>query len=159
VEPFIVSVNAAGQAAYRSFWSGRIGTVVLTVPGLLLAVIGIVLGFSSNGSGPAIFFAVIIIVSGLYASYAGWDHRRRALQIPEVAPLAFALEPAGVVFPPHKRYAWSEVRFVLTDEEPARILCTPGGLVYAVDRLDRDPAEIASALATMSSGQTRLERV
>lgn len=159
MDPYIVSINATGQASYRSFWSGRVGTAVLIIPGLIVAVIGIVLGFSSNGSGPAVFFAVVIVVSGLYASYAGWDHRRKALRISETAPLAFVLKPDGVVFPPHKMYAWSEVRFVLTDEKPARILCTPGGLAYAVDRLDRDPTEIDEALATMSSGQTRLERV
>lgn len=154
-----MSINTAGQVAYRSFWSGGVGTAVLTVPGLIVAVLGVVLGFSSNGSGSAIFFAVVIVVSGLYASYAGWDHRRKALRTLETAPLAFVLEHDGVVFPPHKKYAWSQVRFVLTDEEPARILCTPGGLAYAVDRLDREPAEIDEALATMSSGQTRLEQV
>jgi hypothetical protein len=159
VDPFVVSINAAGQAAYRSFWSGRWGTVVLIVPGLIVAVIGVVLGLTSNGSGPAVFFAGVIVISGLYAGYAGWDHRRKALWDAETPPPAFVLEPDGVVFPPHKRYAWSEVRFVLTDEEPARILCTPVGLAYAVDRLDREPADIDTALATMSSGQTRLERV
>lgn len=159
MEPFVVSINAAGQAAYRRFWSGRVGTAVLTVPGLIVAAIGVVLGLSSNGSGPVVFFAVVIVISGLYASYAGWDHRRKALQAPETPPVAFALEPDGVIFPRHKRYAWSEVRFVLTDEEPARILCTPAGLAYAVDRLDREPSEIDAALVSMSSGQTRLEPV
>lgn len=159
MDSFVVTINPAGQAAYRSFWTGWLGTALLVVPGLVVAVIGVVLGIGADRNGPAVFFAVVIVIFGLYASYAGWDHRRKALRIPATAPLAFALEPDGVVFPRHKKYAWSQVRFVLTDEEPARILCTPGGLAYAVDTLDRDPAEIDAALATMSSGQARLERL
>ena len=55
--------------------------------------IGVVLGLTSNGSGPAVFFAVVIVISGLYASYAGWDHRRKALRDAETAPPATRDKP------------------------------------------------------------------
>jgi hypothetical protein len=161
VDPFVVSINRRAQAEYRSFWAGPVGTALLVVPGLVVAVAGFALGLVAEGSGrgTTVFFALVIVFSGLYASYAGWDHRRKALSPPEVAPLAFAIEADGVVFPRGKHVPWREVRLVLTDEEQPRILCSPVGLAYPVDRLDRAPGEINAAMTELSAGRARLEGV
>lgn len=156
VEPFVVSINAGAQRHYRTFWTGPLGTAALIVPGLVVAVVGLILGVT-QGEGITWFFAAVIIFSGLYASYAGWDHRRKAARGTQHDPLAFAIESDGVVFPRGKRYPWTEARFVLTDEQPPRILCTPIGLAYAIDRLDREPDEIHAALTAASAGVVGLE--
>ncbi len=157
MEPFVVSINSQGQHAYRSFWTSSLGTAVLIVPGLIVAVVGVILGVL-QAEGWSILFAIVIVFSGLYASYAGWDHRRKAASGPVHDPLAFAIEADGIVFPKHKSHPWREVRFVLTDEDPQRILCSPHGLAYQIDHLDRRPDEIDAALTEASGGRVRLER-
>lgn len=157
MEPFVVSINSRGQQAYRSFWTSPLGTAVLIVPGVLVALVGVVLGVL-QAEGWSVLFAIVIVFSGLYASYAGWDHHRKAARGPIHDPLAFAIEADGIVFPKHKSHPWHEVRFVLTAENPQRILCSPHGLAYQVDHLDRRPDEIDAALEAASAGRVRLER-
>lgn len=158
MEPFVVSINADAQRDYRSFWTGPVGTVALIVPGVILAVVGFVLGFGWADSGATMFFAGVIVFSGFYASYAGWDHRRKAAREFQEDPWAFVIADDGVMFPRHKHYPWSEARFVLTHEDRPRLLCTPVGLAYAVEQLDRRPEEIADAVAEASGGLVGMER-
>lgn len=158
MEPFVVSINTTGQASYRSFWSGPVGTAVLIVPGIVIVILGIVLWIAGPGRPMTGLFAMIVIFSGLYASYAGWDHRRRAQQTLSAAPLAFALDAEGATFPRGKHYPWAEVKFVLTAEDRPRILCTPLGAAYTVEELDHTTIEIDHALNHLSGGLTRLEQ-
>lgn len=157
MEPLVVSLNARAQLAYRTFWTGPVGTAVLIVPGVIVMIVGTIL-WITGAEGAGTFFAVVVVFSGLYASYAGWDHRRRAAREPGTDPLAFVIADDGVAFPRGKRFEWREVRVVLTDEERPRLLMTPGGAAYFVDDLDRQPEEIAAALAEASGGRVCLER-
>lgn len=153
----MVSLNARSQQNYRSLWTGPVGTVALVVPGVIVMVIGLVL-WITQAEGAGHFFAAVVVFSGLYATYAGWDHRRRAARGPAADPLAFVIADDGVAFPRGKRFDWHEVRFVLTDETRPRLLVTPGGAAYFTVDLDRDPGEIAAALAEASGGRVVLER-
>lgn len=157
VEPIVVSINEDAQRAYRSFWTSPLGTAVLIAPGVLVVVLGLIL-WIGQAEGAAQFFAAVVVFTGLYAAYAGWDHRRKAAAGTDGSPLAFVLAEDGVAFPRGKRFDWHEVRFVLTDEERPRLLVTPVGMAYAVADLDRGPEEIAAALAEASGGTVGLER-
>lgn len=157
VEPLVVSLNARAQQRYRSFWAGPVGTAALLVPGVIVSVAGLVL-WLTRAQGAGHFFAAVVVFSGLYATYAGWDHRRRAVAEQAADPLAFVIAEDGVAFPRGKKFDWDEVRFVLTDESRPRLLVTPGGAAYLLDDLDRGPGEIAAALAEASGGRVPLER-
>lgn len=158
MEPFVVRINAGAQDEYRSFWTGPIGTVVLIVPGLLVIVLGIVLGIGWADSGVLWFFTGVVVFSGFYAAYAGWDHRKKAAREAREDPWAFAIDEDGVTFPRHKHYPWSEARFVVTDETPRRLLCTPVGHAYPLTSLDRGPDDIHDAVREASGGLVGLER-
>lgn len=156
MEPFVVSLNARSQQNYRSFWTGPVGTAALMVPGMIVMAIGLVL-WLTQAEGAGHFFAAVVVFSGLYAAYAGWDHRRRAARGPASDPLAFVIAGDGVAFPRGKRFEWHEVRFVLTDEARPRLLVTPAGAAYFVDELDQQTGDIAVALAEASGGRVVLE--
>lgn len=151
-------VNRGAQDDYRSFWTGPVGSAVLIVPGVLVMVLGFVLGVGWADSGATWFFAVVVVFSGCYAAYAGWDHRRKAAQEAETDPWVFVIVADGVMFPRHKHYPWTEARFVVTAETRPRLLCTPVGHAYPIDSLDRGPDEIHAALQRASAGVAGLER-
>ncbi|HHV22237.1 MAG TPA: hypothetical protein GXZ30_12010 [Propionibacterium sp.] len=156
MEPLVVSFNPTAQSSYRSLWTGPVGTAALMAPGAIVAIIGLVL-WVTQAEGVMNFFAAVVVFSGLYAVYAGWDHRRKAARGPATAPLAFVIADDGVAFPRGKQFAWDEVRFVVTDEKRPRLLVTPVGAAYVLSDLDREPGEIAVALAEASAGAVRLE--
>lgn len=156
MEPFVVSLNARAQRAHRSFWTGPLGTAALLVPGAVMLVIGLVL-WITQADGAGHFFAAVVVFSGLYAAYAGWDHRRKVAREHSSDPLAFVLADDGVTFGRGKQFDWHEVRFVLTDEQRPRLLLTPVGTAYPIVDLDREPGEIAAALTEASGGRVRLE--
>ncbi|NNG20605.1 hypothetical protein HJ590_13760 [Naumannella sp. ID2617S] len=158
MQQLVVGINPVGQRAYRRFWSGPLGSALLLVPGVLITVLGVVL-LARDPHGVSLFFGGVVIFSGLYACYAGWDHRRRGLRDASKPPLAFALDADGAAFPRHKRYAWGEVRFVLTDEAEPRLLCSPVGLAFRVDHLDAEPDAIEAAITELSGGAAQLERL
>lgn len=156
MEPLVVSINPSAQRTYRSYVTGPLGTAALIVPGALVMLVGIVL-WITVAEGAAHFFAAVVVFSGLYAVYAGWDHRRKAARAPKTDPLAFVIAEDGVAFPRGKKFDWHEVRFVVTDEERPRLLVTPVGVAYFISDLDREPGEIGAALAEASGGAVELE--
>ncbi len=152
----VVSINPRAQTTYRSFWTGPLGTAALIAPGAVVVIVGLVL-WLTQAQGVMHFFAAVVVFSGLYAVYAGWDHRRKAARGPKTDPLAFVIAEDGVAFPRGKKFEWHEVRFVVTDEERPRLLVTPVGAAYFISDLDREPGEIAAALAEASGGAVELE--
>ncbi|PFG69024.1 hypothetical protein B0O41_3874 [Propionibacteriaceae bacterium ES.041] len=154
----VVGINPDGQQAYRRFWTGPVGSALLLVPGLVIAVVGVVL-LVRDPRGWSLFFAAVVIFSGLYGMYAGWDHRRRSKASHSQPPLAFAIDDEGAVFPRGKQYAWDEVRFVVTDEAEPRLLCSPIGLAYKISQLDTDLPTIELAITEFSAGTAQLERL
>lgn len=157
-QQLVVGISTPGQQAYRQFWSGPLGTALLLLPGAVITVIGVIL-LIRDPHGWSIFFAGVVLFSGLYACYAGWDHRRRSQRSHAEPPLAFAIDAEGAVFPRGKQYGWGEVRFVATDEAEPRLLCSPIGLAYRIDRLDADLATIEAAITELSGGTARLEHL
>ena len=158
MQQLVVGINPDGQQAYHRFWGGPLGSAALLIPGLVIAVVGVVL-LIRDPRGWSLFFAVVVIFSGLYGVYAGWDHRRRSQAAHSQPPLAFALDAEGAVFPRGKSYAWGEVRFVVTDEAEPRLLCSPIGLAYKLDRLDVDLPTLELAITDFSAGTAQLERL
>ncbi|MDO5498734.1 MAG: hypothetical protein Q4F67_03530 [Propionibacteriaceae bacterium] len=156
MEPLVVRLNAHAQHRHRSFWTGPIGTIALIAPGLIIMAAGGWL-WITQAEGATHIFGAVTVFSGLYASYAGWDHRRKAERGAEEDPLAFVIADDGVTFPRGKRFEWHEVRFVVTEEQPPRLLVTPVGAAYAIADLDHEPGEIAAALAASSGGAVVLE--
>lgn len=156
MESFVVRLNQTAQRKYRDFWTGPLGSAILIAPGVIVVVVGLVF-WITQGGGATNFFAAVVVFTGAYGAYAGWDHRRKAARGSEGDPLAFVVLDDGVEFPRGKKFDWNELRFVITDEVPPRLLVTPVGAAYAIGDLDREPGEIAAALAQASDGLVGLE--
>lgn len=160
-EPFVVTINAAGQQAHRRFWGGPVGSALLLVPGVVILVVAVILVArqlsSGESSGSIWFFAAVVALSGAYALHVGWDQRRRTLAASERPPLAFVLDDEGVFFPRNKRFTWEQARFVVTAEEEPRLLCSPVGLAFRVDELGRSMPEIELAVSEISGGRVEVE--
>ncbi|MDO5682067.1 MAG: hypothetical protein Q4G46_04480 [Propionibacteriaceae bacterium] len=157
MEPLVVSFNPQAQSTYRSFWTGPLGTAALIAPGVIVIVGGLIL-WLTTAEGVTNFFAAVVVFSGFYAAYAGWDHRRKAERGPATDPLAFVIAPDGVAFPRGKKFEWDEVRFVVTTEEQPRLLVTPVGAAYSLADLDQSAETIGQAVREASGGTVHLEQ-
>ncbi|GAB3711244.1 hypothetical protein [Mariniluteicoccus flavus] len=157
MDEFVVGPSSRAIARNREFWGGRAGLALMTAPGVIMVVVGVVLT-GLFGQGNNLFFGIVIVVGGLVALWSGWATHVRDRDRAAEAVWMFRLDREGVHFPRHHPTAWADVRFVLTDGTQPQLLVSPIGYAFALDRLDRTPDELGAAISELSGGAKGLER-
>lgn len=156
MDEFVVGPSSSAIAHNRRFWGSPRGLALMLAPAVVMIVLGVVLTVL-YGRGANLFFGLVIVVTGLLGVWSAWATHVRDRDRAAEAVWLFRLDREGVHFPRHHPVPWSQARFVVTGEAEPRLLVSPIGYAFGLDRLDRTPDELAGAVRELSGGAAAVE--
>lgn len=157
MDEFVVGPSSRAIAHNRRFWGGPTGLALMLAPAVLMIVLGVVLTIL-YGHGANLFFGGVIVVTGLLGLWSAWATHVRDRDRAAEAVWLFRLDLEGVHFPRHHPTPWNRARFVVTPDRSPRLLVSPVGYAFGLDRIDCTPAELDAAVRELSGGVASVEQ-